>query len=168
MHHSSQIGTIPLIIWCIVVTPVSIYAQHCIEIARRRRREVRFRVKRTMVSLALYLGGTFVMNAMGYGPVHSIFVGFLMGVAGGFVLVRPPSRNRRIPKRIRQAVIARDLKNVPFDPAFHHLDHIVPYSRGGDHSVENLRVLQKLDNIRRGAKMPTRRELRELSQRNRR
>ncbi len=154
MHHSSQVGIVPLIIWCIVLSPVALYAHYRIEIARRKRHELRFRAKRIVVALTLYLGGVFLMHAIGYGMVHSLFVGFLMGVAGGFFFVRPPSRTRRVPRHIRQAVIARDLKGAPFDPALHHLDHIVPFSKGGDHSVENLRVMAKEDNIRRGAQMP--------------
>ena len=55
---------------------------------------------------------------------------------------------------MRRAVIARDLQGAPFNPKLHHLDHIVPFSKGGDHSVKNLRVLAKTENLRRGARMP--------------
>jgi hypothetical protein len=154
MHHSSQVGIVPLIIWCIVLSPVILYVHYCIEIARRRRGDVKFRAKRIAIALVLYLGGIVLMRNLGYSIFHSIFVGFLMGVAGGFKFARPPVRNRRIPKGIRQAVIARDLKGTPFNPAIHHIDHIVPYSKGGDHSLENLRVMLKHDNLRRGAQMP--------------
>ena len=58
-----------------------------------------------------------------------------------------------------EAVIARDLKGERFDPNLHDVDHIVPFSKGGDHSEANLRVLSRSENRRRGAKMPKFRDL---------
>jgi len=86
--------------------------------------------------------------------LESILFGALLGIAAGFVLVRAPERSRRIPSYVRRSVIARDLKGASFDPEIHHLDHIVPFSKGGDNSIRNLRVVPKTYNLRRGAKMP--------------
>jgi hypothetical protein len=90
----------------------------------------------------------------GHSMLESVLFGVLLGIAAGFVLVRPPERSRRIPSYVRMAVIARDLKGAPFDPTIHHIDHIVPFSKGGDNSVQNLRVVPKAYNLRRGARMP--------------
>ena len=89
-----------------------------------------------------------------YSQRDAIVFSILLGLSAAFIVVRPPKSDRRVPKRVRRDVIARDLKGVPFDPKLHHIDHIVPFSKGGDHSEENLRVMPKSDNLRRGARMP--------------
>jgi len=50
-------------------------------------------------------------------------------------------RSRYIPRSIRRAVIARDLNGARFDSRKHHIDHIWPFSLGGSHTLENLRVI---------------------------
>ena len=60
---------------------------------------------------------------------------------------------------MRAAVIARDLKGQPFDRRIHQIDHIVPVSRGGDNSIENLRVISRDRNLKKGARMPSLRDL---------
>jgi len=112
-----------------------------IQVARRKRQQMAFRLRRMAVALALYLGVIGVSVKLGRTPLDSILIGFPAGVAGGFVFVRPPRRDRRIPPSVRRAVIERDLKGEPFNSRIHHLDHIVPFSKGGDHSPENLRVI---------------------------
>lgn len=68
-------------------------------------------------------------------------------------------RSRYIPKSTRTAVIARDLKGEEFDPEKHHVDHVWPFSRGGSHTSDNLRVIEKKKNLRKGAKRPRMREM---------
>jgi hypothetical protein len=50
-------------------------------------------------------------------------------------------------------VIARDLKGESFDARKHEIHHRVPFSRGGGHTPDNLKV-SKTENRRRGNKMP--------------
>jgi hypothetical protein len=84
-------------------------------------------------------------------------VAAITGVFGALVI---PNRSRRIPARVRKRVIERHLKSGgEYDPKQHDIDHVVPFSRGGSHSEENLRVLPKKDNRRKGAKMPRFRDL---------
>jgi 5-methylcytosine-specific restriction endonuclease McrA len=97
---------------------------------------------------------------MGYPPLESLAFSFVLGVATGLLFVPRPDRSRVIPKRVRQAVIERDLKGAKFDATIHHIDHIVPFSKGGDNSPVNLRVLPKRENLSRGAKMPTNKDFR--------
>jgi hypothetical protein len=120
---------------------------------------VRFRIKRLIFAFSAYFGGIFLWIKTGHGVGESIFVWFVSAFAAGFYFVPYPQRTRRIPKHIRRAVIERDLKGEPFDPNLHHLDHIIPFSKGGDHSVANLRVMNKTENMRRGARMPHWKEL---------
>jgi HNH endonuclease len=84
----------------------------------------------------------------------------LSAVIGLFVAILiTEERSRYIPASVRRKVIARDLKGEQFDSAKHHIDHIVPFSRGGSHTADNLRVITKRDNLRKGKRRPKFREL---------
>jgi 5-methylcytosine-specific restriction endonuclease McrA len=67
-----------------------------------------------------------------------------------------PKRSRRIPKGTRRAVIERDVlsKGEKYNPKKVHIDHNVPFSKGGSHTLDNLRVIPKEENLRKGAKNP--------------
>jgi hypothetical protein len=116
-----------------------------------------------VVGLIAYAIGIEVATQTGHTLVESLVFAVVLMVAAGFYFVRPPNRNRVIPKRVRQAVIKRDLKGAKFDATIHHLDHIVPFSKGGDNSPVNLRVLPKRENLSRGAKMPKMKDFRRTS-----
>jgi hypothetical protein len=145
-----------LIVSLALAAPFAIY---WIKVARRRRQDLAFRLRRVAVAFALYFGVIGVLAKLAFSPVEAIAFGFLSAIAGGLLFVRPPKRDRRIPSAIRRAVIERDLKGERFDSRIHHLDHIVPFSKGGDHSMENLRVLSRSRNLQRGARMPKLRDL---------
>src|ERR1043166_4954690 len=68
-------------------------------------------------------------------------------------------RSRYIPKSVKRAVIARDMKAEKYDPAKHHIDHVWPFARGGSHTTDNLRVIEKKKNLKKGAKRPKMREM---------
>jgi len=78
---------------------------------------------------------------------------------GSFFMFQKKKRSRHIPKATRLAVIERDLKGEQFDRQKHQVDHIWPFSRGGSHTADNLRVVAKEANLRKGAKKPGLREM---------
>jgi hypothetical protein len=105
----------------------------------------------TYVGLLLLLFGLTEKPA---GPL-AILLGFVFLIFGLRELsAKPVKRKRAVPARIRRAVIARDLGDEPFDPDRHHVDHIVPFVRGGSHTTDNLRVIEKKRNLQKGAKYP--------------
>lgn len=134
----------------------SIIAWYLYQIASRKKARVRYKFR----LVAIYLGVTFVCFAFlksqrveqNTAGIFSILAG--CGVA--YLVTKPPKQNRRIPKAIRDAVIARDLtaKGLKWDPTKYHIDHKVPFSRGGDNSIRNLEVKEKTKNLRKGNKMP--------------
>lgn len=68
-----------------------------------------------------------------------------------------PSGDRtKIPIDVRAAVFARDGAACVIcgDGEYLALDHVIPFSKGGPDTVENLRVLCRSCNSRKGAKMP--------------
>jgi 5-methylcytosine-specific restriction endonuclease McrA len=68
-------------------------------------------------------------------------------------------RSRHYSKTVKQAVIARDLKGEAYDSTKHHIDHVWPFSKGGSHTTDNLRVISKQKNLKKGAKRPKMREM---------
>jgi hypothetical protein len=82
-------------------------------------------------------------------------------IAAVIAFIAMPKRSRYIPAEVRREVVARHRKRTgeAYDPSEHDLDHIVPFSKGGSHSPENLRVVPKKVNRQRGAKMPGLRDI---------
>lgn len=67
-------------------------------------------------------------------------------------------RRRHVTASVRAEVIERDglvchLCPGPVTPDALHLDHVVPFSRGGGDDADNLRVAHAICNIRRGNAM---------------
>jgi hypothetical protein len=119
-----------------------------------------FALKLLYAAAAVYLVGlgfwtiAHVPNGSPTSPVM-FAVGFVFLAVGIRSLhTKPRARRRTIPRGVRQAVVARDLGNVRFDPSRHHIDHIWPFSKGGSHTPDNLRVIAKKENLRKGAKRP--------------
>jgi|ERR1022692_973386 hypothetical protein len=77
---------------------------------------------------------------------------FIFGLAALLFIQR--KRTRYIPAKVRREVIARDLKGARYDSRKHHIDHKWAYSRGGSHTTDNLRVIDKTKNLKKGAKKP--------------
>ena len=140
--------------WWIVALIVAPIAYYYLQIARRKREVIRYKLRRVGVYVACILIGIAVIPSYGYSTQEAVLFSMFVGASAAFILIRPPRFDRRIPRKIRRAVIARDLKGEKFDPKLHDIDHIVPYSKGGDHSEENLRVSLRSVNRSRGAKMP--------------
>jgi hypothetical protein len=129
-----------------------------LQLARRKKQRIRFKSRRIGVYLVCALTGIVILTSHGYTVIESGLFSIAVGIVASF-FVRPPQRTRRIPTKVRRYVISRDLKGERFNPKLHDVDHIVPYSRGGDHSPENLRVVLRSINRSRGAKMPGFRDL---------
>ena len=108
-----------------------------------------------VISGAVFLGVTIYLsrNYSGTGQQDEILAG-LAALVFFFFLQKLRRRSRYIPRSVRQAVIARDLKGEEFDPQRHHIDHVWPYSKGGSNTADNLRVIAKSRNLRKRAKRP--------------
>lgn len=83
----------------------------------------------------------------------------IAGVCGWIAFGLVPKRSRHIPKSVRRQVIQKHIrKKGSYNPQKHHLDHRVPFSKGGSHTADNLRVISKRRNLKKGARMPSFRE----------
>lgn len=140
----------------VVITGVALFVWYLYQIGSRKQERVRYKIRRTVVALVIYLVAALVLNKQGLPPLEAVAVGLLAGMGCAWLLINPPRSDRRIPVAVRREVIARDLtsKGLKWDPAKYHIDHMVPFSRGGDSSPRNLRVIEKQKNMRKGSKMP--------------
>jgi hypothetical protein len=78
----------------------------------------------------------------------------LFGGTFVFVLLIFPKRRRDIPNGLRREVIAEWEAETgqKFDGGVHELNHKIPFSEGGGHTKENLRVLPRQENREKGKK----------------
>jgi hypothetical protein len=69
---------------------------------------------------------------------------------------RPSQSNRRISNAVRRRVVADWQRKTgeKFNSRKYELDHIIPFSRGGGHTFDNLRVIEKSRNRSKGAQLP--------------
>jgi hypothetical protein len=117
---------------------------------RRRREAIIHRLKQVIIVEGVYLGLAFIMLQAGQPPVVSI----LAGLVAGFVVRSYLSpRNRYIPASVRRKARAEfELKTgEKFNPRKHEYDHEVPFSRGGSHTRDNVRVVERQKNRSKGA-----------------
>jgi hypothetical protein len=115
------------------------------------REGIRWKLRLVLVTALGVVLGVLIASAANLRTDQVPLVGAIMGLAAGFAV---PKRSRHIPARVRREVIARDLRGKKFDPHKHHIDHTWPFSRGGSHTTDNLRVTAKRENLRKGAKLP--------------
>jgi len=98
--------------------------------------------------------GVFAINAISVAsrnPALQRFSAFGAGL--GFLIVK--QRSRHIPACERRKVIARfERSGKKHNSRKHHLDHRVAFARGGSNTADNLRVLDKKENLRKGKKAP--------------
>jgi hypothetical protein len=120
---------------------------------RRRREAIRHRLRSLILMEAVYLGLAFMLVKAGRPPLEAL----LVGIAAAVLLnsfIKP--RSRYIPASVRRKVKAEyeSKTGKKFNPKKHEFDHEVPFSRGGSHTADNLRVMEKKRNRSKGAKSP--------------
>ena len=101
---------------------------------------------------------TFVVAFFGLGVLgRSEMEAFLGGTLGAaLVVISTPKRRRYVPAKVRRQVIAQfeAESGEKYNSRKHHIDHIVPFSKGGSHTVVNLQVIPKRKNLKKGARLP--------------
>jgi hypothetical protein len=120
---------------------------------RRRREAIRHRIRRVIVVEGVYVGVAYVMSQVGRTGTESLLGGI---VAALIVNQWMPGRSRHIPASVRRRKIAEhELRTgKKFNPRKYELDHEVAFSKGGSHTEDNLRVVERSGNRSKGSKSP--------------
>ena len=140
----------------LLIAGLVIGAWYFYQIASRKKEQIRFEIRRAIVALLAYCCAIYSLVSYRVPSQGAAVAGVFIGFGASWLFVKAPKRGRRIPQSVRRKVIERDLtsRGMKWDPDRYDLDHVVPYSRGGDHSERNLRVTDKRKNRRKGKKMP--------------
>lgn len=116
------------------------------------RQGIAWQIRRCVRALAVYVIAVVVaLRILHCTTLQAFIIGVLVEALAMF---RYPKRARRIPKHVRRKVIERDVGLENWDWQRFHIDHRVPFSRGGSHTVDNLRVISKTANLRKGGRRP--------------
>jgi hypothetical protein len=82
---------------------------------------------------------------------------FLLGMVVGFVVANRtrPRRSRYVSRAARRKVIARfERTGRRYNSREYEIDHVVPHSKGGTSTADNLKVIPRARNRTKGAKSP--------------
>ena len=138
--------------WAILITG-SVIVLYCLMAIRLARDAVRQAIRLFMggflVGLVYYVARG---KAVGNTPQGDGLLFALLAL----VFVPRRKRSRYIPADVKRQVIARDFKGREheYSPQRHHIDHKWPHSKGGGNTRDNLRILAKEKNLKKGAKKP--------------
>jgi hypothetical protein len=115
----------------------------------RRREGIIHRLRQIIILEGVYLGLALILLRSGQTPLVSI----LAGLVAAFVIksyLRP--RSRYIPAGVKRRARAKfELETgEKFNPRKHEYDHQVPFSRGGSHTKDNVRAVEREKNRSKG------------------
>lgn len=118
----------------------------------RRREGIRHQLRRYLIAVIAYLITAILLARNGTPPVAALIVGVLVGLGVESLLVKP--RSRHIPKGERRKAIAHHERRTgrKFNPKTDEVDHDISFARLGSHTADNLSVLSRAENRRKGKK----------------
>ena len=82
-------------IWVFAALVAAPYVFYVLQVGRRRKEYLTFRLRRLGVALVLYFVSVAILAHIGYGPIEAIVFGVICGIAGGCWFVGPPKRSRK-------------------------------------------------------------------------
>jgi len=135
----------------IVLIVAGIFVLYCLKAVRLSRDAVRQALRLFILGFLAGIVYYLWRGQMGGDPLWGD--GLFFGV---FALIFTRKRSRHIPADAKRRVIERDFKGRTheYDPKRHHVHHKWAFARGGGHTPDNLRVIDKDKNLKKGKKRP--------------
>ncbi|SRR5260370_2720935 len=147
LDHLIRTQGLPLVIT--VVLGFAIF--YVMRVAYAMREGVGWWLRASVVAGVVFIMARAFLPTFRFSPGDTQVFSFAAAVAA---IAFTPKRSRYIPADIKRKVVTRDLKGKKYDSKKHHIDHIWPHSRGGSNTGDNLRVIGKKENLRKGARKP--------------
>jgi hypothetical protein len=118
-----------------------------------RRREAYIYLVRRVIIAMLCAAVTYILLWKGGLSPAGAYVGAL--VVGVLVRLAEPKRPRYISARAKRQAIAKFEKETgeTFNRRIHEFDHMLPHSRGGGNTEDNIQVITRKKNRSKGAKL---------------
>jgi hypothetical protein len=119
----------------------------------RRREAIRSALRRMIAIGACYFLVVVVLAENGWKGTQAVVAGVFSALVLNALI---PRRSRYIPKSERRKAIARyeSATSRKFNPHFQEIDHVIPFSKGGSNTADNLKVVGRRANRSKGAKSP--------------
>lgn len=119
----------------------------------RRRESIRFRLRVVIIAEVVYLLTVLLLVQIGWSTPPALLCGLLAALVAALL---QRGRKRYISRSDRRRAIARfEYKTgQKYDPQLHELDHVVPFSKGGGNTADNLQVIDRHANRVKGGKAP--------------
>jgi len=144
----------PTVDWLILVG-AAIVALYALRAMRLAREGIIHFASNLLVAVVVFLVCKSVLSSTHIQDGSGIMLSYMAFALAYYLCAeRINVRSRYIPISVRRKVISRDLKDEQYDPAKHHIDHVWPFARGGSHTEDNLRVIPKIENLKKGSKRP--------------
>jgi hypothetical protein len=120
---------------------------------RRRRQSIRHAIKTAFIVECAYVSVVYILLRIGRTPPEAVLGGIVVGLVFDRFI---PRRSRHIPASVRRRKTAEyELRTGrKFNPKRYELDHEIPFSKGGSHTPDDLRVVEKSKNRSKGHKSP--------------
>jgi hypothetical protein len=131
---------------------LAIVVFYVFQVAKRMKALIAVKIKRTVLGFVILFIAANLLRDQGYSTNAATLLAMIPALLPLWLIPRP-KRTRHVPAHVKRAVTARDGDGA-YDGRRDHMDHIVPLAKGGDTSIENLRLLPKEANLKKGAKMP--------------
>jgi hypothetical protein len=136
-----------------------VVALYWLKALRLARQGVRLFLRNAAIAVLIFIGCQLILSRTQL-PLKT--ANAISGFAALLIFLRRKNtirRSRYIPASVKRKVIARDLKGETYDASKHHLDHRWPFSKGGSNTTDNLRVIPKSENLKKGARRTKWREM---------
>src|SRR5487761_66833 len=137
----------------VAIAVIAVIAPFVLTGIRRRREAIRLAFRRAIITEMCYFAAVVLFAKAGAAPLEAVLAGLVAAfMADRFI----PSRSRYVKRSERKKAIARYESKTKrkFNRRIHHIDHVVPFSKGGGGTADNLQVLERKENLAKGSRTP--------------